>query len=81
MSLKLFGKKVALVPHGTHQYAKDWTSVFKKTCTELGGEIVDENSVDYNKESDFSPAVTKAFRRKTGCFVCRWGFPTDSPRH
>ncbi|NGQ95796.1 ABC transporter substrate-binding protein [Brevibacillus sp. SYP-B805] len=57
--MKRFGKKVALVP-GTHQYAKDWTALFKKTWTELGGEIVAENPVDYNKESDFAPAVTKA---------------------
>jgi branched-chain amino acid transport system substrate-binding protein len=57
--MKRFGKKVALVP-GTHQYAKDWSELFKKTWTELGGEIVAENPVDYNKESDFAPAVTKA---------------------
>jgi branched-chain amino acid transport system substrate-binding protein len=61
--MKRFGKKVALVP-GTHQYAKDWTAVFKKTWTKLGGEIVAENPVDYNKESDFSPAVTKALSGK-----------------
>lgn len=57
--MKRFGKKVALVP-GTHQYAKDWTVVFKKAWTDLGGEIVADNPVDYNKESDFAPGVTKA---------------------
>jgi branched-chain amino acid transport system substrate-binding protein len=57
--MQRFGKKVALVP-GTHQYAKDWSELFKKTWTDLGGEIVAENPVDYNKESDFTPAVTKA---------------------
>ncbi|UFJ43015.1 ABC transporter substrate-binding protein [Brevibacillus humidisoli] len=57
--MKRFGNKVALVP-GTHQYAKDWSELFKKTWTDLGGEIVAENPVDYNKESDFAPAVTKA---------------------
>ncbi|MFC4769008.1 ABC transporter substrate-binding protein [Effusibacillus consociatus] len=61
--MKRFGKKVALVP-GTHQYAKDWSAIFKKTWTELGGEIVAENPVDYNKESDFAPAVTKALAAK-----------------
>ncbi|WP_018133313.1 ABC transporter substrate-binding protein [Effusibacillus pohliae] len=61
--IKRFGKKVALVP-GTHQYAKDWTTVFKKTWTELGGEIVAESPVDYNKESDFSAAVSKALAAK-----------------
>jgi branched-chain amino acid transport system substrate-binding protein len=61
--MRRFGKKVALVP-GTHQYAKDWTVVFKKTWTELGGEIVADNPVDYNKESDFAPAVTKALAGK-----------------
>ncbi|WP_019121805.1 ABC transporter substrate-binding protein [Brevibacillus massiliensis] len=58
-----FGKKAALVP-GTHQYAKDWSALFKQTWTGLGGEIVAENPVDYNKESDFAPAVTKALAAK-----------------
>lgn len=61
--MKRFGKKVALVP-GTHQYAKDWTALLKKTWTDLGGEIVADNPVDYNKESDFAPAVTKALAGK-----------------
>ncbi|SFJ25803.1 ABC transporter substrate-binding protein [Thermoflavimicrobium dichotomicum] len=61
--MKRFGKKVALIP-GTHQYAKDWTALFKKTWIGLGGKIVAENPVDYNKESDFSSAVTKALSSK-----------------
>lgn len=61
--MKRFGKKVALVP-GTHQYAKDWTALFKKTWIDLGGEIAADNPVDYNKESDFAPAVTKALAGK-----------------
>ncbi|SEM91608.1 ABC transporter substrate-binding protein [Lihuaxuella thermophila] len=61
--MKRFGKKVALVP-GTHQYAKDWTALFKQTWMGLGGKIVAENPVDYNKESDFSSAVAKALSAK-----------------
>jgi len=61
--MKRYGKKVALVP-GTHQYAKDWTALFKKTWTRLGGQIVVENPVDYNKESDLSGAVSKALAAK-----------------
>ncbi|GAX89792.1 ABC transporter substrate-binding protein [Effusibacillus lacus] len=61
--IKRFGKKAALVP-GTHQYAKDWSVLFKKVWTGLGGEIVAENPVDYNKESDFAPAITKALAGK-----------------
>lgn len=61
--MKRYGKKVALVP-GTHQYAKDWTALFKKTWTRLGGQIVAENPVDYNKESDLSGAVSKALAAK-----------------
>lgn len=60
--MKRYGKKAALVPTSS-QYGKDWSAMFKKTWTELGGEVVEDSPVDYNKQSDFAAAVTKALAK------------------
>ncbi|BCJ85459.1 ABC transporter substrate-binding protein [Effusibacillus dendaii] len=57
--MKRFGKKLALVPT-TSQYGKDWSALMTKTWKDLGGEVVADSAVDYNKQSDFSAAITKA---------------------
>jgi len=61
--MERFGKKVALVP-GTHAYAKDWTALFKPAWEAAGGEVVAENPMDYNTETDFTSGVSKALSKK-----------------
>lgn len=58
-AMEKFGKKVALIP-GTHAYAKAWTELFKPVWEKLGGQIVAENPMDYNKDTDFSAGVSKS---------------------
>ena len=58
-SMERFGKKVALVP-GNHAYAKAWTELFKPQWEALGGEVVAENPMDYNKDTDFYAGVSKS---------------------
>jgi branched-chain amino acid transport system substrate-binding protein len=58
-AMEKFGKKVALIP-GNHAYAKAWTAVFKPKWEELGGEVVAENPMDYNKDTDFYAGVSKS---------------------
>lgn len=58
-----FGKKLALVPT-TSQYGKDWTSMLIPAWEKLGGTIVANNPVDYNKEVDFNTFISKALAAK-----------------
>ncbi len=60
--MERFGKKVALVP-GTHAYAKDWTALFKPAWEAAGGEVVAENPMDYNTETDFTSGVSNALSK------------------
>lgn len=61
--MERFGKKAALVP-GTHAYAKNWSEVFIKGWTQLGGQITSNNPVDYNKDTEFYTPVSKALATK-----------------
>ncbi|HBV87876.1 MAG TPA: ethanolamine utilization protein EutJ [Desulfosporosinus sp.] len=58
-----FGKKLALIPT-TSQYGKDWTSAMVPAWEKLGGTIVANTPVDYNKEADFNTYVSKALAAK-----------------
>jgi branched-chain amino acid transport system substrate-binding protein len=63
VEMERFGKRLGLVP-GTHAYAKDWTEVFTKAWKDEGGEVLSDNAVDYNKDTDFYTPVTKALAEK-----------------
>ncbi|MBC2721544.1 ABC transporter substrate-binding protein [Desulfosporosinus sp.] len=54
-----FGKKLALIPTSS-QYGKDWSEAVIPAWEKLGGTIVANNPVDYNKEVDFNTYVSKA---------------------
>lgn len=43
----------------THEYAKIWAGMVEKEWTERGGEIVEENAMDYNKSADFYTGVSR----------------------
>lgn len=58
-----FGKKVALVG-ADHDYAKAWVTAFKPGWEKLGGTIVAENPMSYNRAADFYSGVSKALAEK-----------------
>ncbi|MBP0441340.1 ABC transporter substrate-binding protein [Tianweitania sediminis] len=53
------GKKLAMIG-GDHEYAKAWASLFKPAWEEAGGEVVAENPMSYNKDTDFYSGVSSA---------------------
>lgn len=57
--MEKFGKKLALIPTAS-QYGKDWTENLVPVWERLGGTIVANIPVDYNKEVDFSSYVSNA---------------------
>lgn len=57
--MEKFGKKLALIPTSS-QYGKDWTANLVPAWEKLGGTVVADVPVDYNKEVDFSTYVSKA---------------------
>ena len=61
--MEKFGKKLALIPT-TSQYGKDWTAALVPAWEKLGGTIVANSPVDYNKEADFNTYVSKALAAK-----------------
>lgn len=58
-----FGKKVALVG-ADHDYAKAWVAAFKPGWEKLGGTVVAENPMSYNRAADFYSGVSKALAEK-----------------
>jgi|GEM_PF-130351 branched-chain amino acid transport system substrate-binding protein len=58
-----YGKRLGILT-GTHAYAKQWVAGFSQKWAELGGEVLTDNSVDYNTTTDFSAAVAKAVAEK-----------------
>lgn len=58
-----FGKKVGLLP-GDHDYAKAWTQQFTQGWTKLGGQIVSDNPMSYNKAADFYSGVGRVLAAK-----------------
>ncbi|MBC2726633.1 ABC transporter substrate-binding protein [Desulfosporosinus sp.] len=61
--MEKYGKRIALIPT-TSQYGKDWTSVLLPTWEKLGGTVVANNPVDYNKEADFNTYISKTLDSK-----------------
>jgi branched-chain amino acid transport system substrate-binding protein len=61
--MRRYGKKIGLLP-GNHEYAKTWTELFKPVWTKLGGEIVSENPMSYNKSADFYSGVSRVLAAK-----------------
>jgi len=58
-----FGKKVGLLP-ADHDYAKTWTQLFRQGWTQLGGEVVADNPMSYNKSADFYSGVSRVLAAK-----------------
>jgi branched-chain amino acid transport system substrate-binding protein len=61
--MKRFGKKVALAG-GDHDYAKTWRETFVPVWQKLGGEVVAENPMSYNRDTDFYSGVSKVLAAK-----------------
>lgn len=62
-SMKKFGKNLAIA-NADHDYAKAWTALFKPAWEAAGGKIVAENSMSYNRSTDFYSGVSKALANK-----------------
>lgn len=61
--MERFGKKVALVG-ADHDYAKAWVAAFKPVWEKMGGTVVAENPMSYNRATDFYSGVSKALAAK-----------------
>jgi len=61
--MKRFGKKVALAG-GDHDYAKTWREIFVPAWQKLGGTVVAENPMSYNRDTDFYSGVSKVLAAK-----------------
>jgi len=53
-----FGKRVGLLP-GDHEYAKAWSQVFRQRWAAMGGEVVADNPLSYNRSADFYTGVSR----------------------
>jgi branched-chain amino acid transport system substrate-binding protein len=58
VQMKTFGKKLAMAG-GDHDYAKAWAQLFGPAWTKAGGQIVAENPMSYNKDTDFYSGVSR----------------------
>ena len=58
-----YGNKVALVG-ADHDYGKAWAAAFKPGWEKLGGSVVAENPMSYNRSTDFYSGVSKALAAK-----------------
>ncbi|HYD66754.1 ABC transporter substrate-binding protein [Azospirillum sp.] len=56
--MERFGKKLA-VANADHDYAKAWSQAFVPAWKKAGGEVVAENPMSYNKDTDFYSGVSK----------------------
>lgn len=61
--MERFGKKVAMIG-ADHDYAKAWAAAFKPGWEALGGTVVAENPMSYNRSADFYSGVSKALAAK-----------------
>ncbi|QIL79768.1 ABC transporter substrate-binding protein [Diaphorobacter sp. HDW4A] len=61
--MQRFGKKAALVG-ADYDYAKAWAAAFKSGWEKLGGTVVVENPMSYNRSADFYSGVSKALAAK-----------------
>lgn len=57
-TMERFGNKLGLIPSNT-QYGKDWTDAFVPVWESMGGTVVAESPIDYNKEADFYTYVSQ----------------------
>lgn len=62
-AMKRFGTKVA-VANANHTYAKMWTEAFTEGWKKLGGTVVAENPMDYNRDTDFYSGVSRVLAAK-----------------
>jgi len=58
-----YGKKVAMIG-ADHDYGKAWAAAFKPGWEKLGGTVVAENPMSYNRATDFYSGVSKALAEK-----------------
>jgi branched-chain amino acid transport system substrate-binding protein len=58
VEMKTFGKKLAMAG-GDHDYAKAWAQLFAPAWKQAGGEVVAENPMSYNKDTDFYSGVSR----------------------
>jgi len=56
--MKHFGKKLAMAG-ADHDYAKAWAQAFVPAWKKAGGEVVAENPMSYNKDTDFYSGISK----------------------
>ena len=63
LEMKRFGKRLGLLPTTT-AYGNAWKSGFSEAWKSAGGEVLGDNSVDYNTTADFSGVVSKALADK-----------------
>ncbi|HYD66769.1 ABC transporter substrate-binding protein [Azospirillum sp.] len=56
--MERFGKKLAMAG-ADHDYAKAWSQAFVPAWKKAGGEVVSENPMSYNKDTDFYSGVSK----------------------
>lgn len=61
--MQRFGKRVAMLG-ADHDYAKSWAAAFKPGWEKLGGTVVAENPMSYNRATDFYSGVSKALAAK-----------------
>lgn len=62
-SMEQYGKKIVLLPFIT-QFGKAWEKMLTETWQAEGGQVVGSFPIDYNKETDFFPYISKALAAK-----------------
>jgi branched-chain amino acid transport system substrate-binding protein len=61
--MKTSGKKLGMAP-ADHDYAKAWSALMAPAWKKAGGEIVAENAMSYNKDTDFYSGVSRVIAGK-----------------
>jgi branched-chain amino acid transport system substrate-binding protein len=63
IAMDRYGPKVAIA-NATHDYAKAWTALFVPVWEKMGGTVVANNPMDYNKDTDFYSGVSRVLAEK-----------------
>jgi branched-chain amino acid transport system substrate-binding protein len=58
VQMKGYGKKLGMAG-ADHDYAKAWAALFAPAWKKAGGEVVAENPMSYNKDTDFYSGVSR----------------------
>jgi branched-chain amino acid transport system substrate-binding protein len=58
VEMKAYGKKLGMAG-ADHDYAKAWAALFGPAWKKAGGEVVAENPMSYNKDTDFYSGVSR----------------------